>query len=48
MLLLQRVSRAEHFSRPTFDAEMSQFENDEVGLCFLSNVFVPFPFGCLC
>lgn len=40
MLLRQRVSRAEHFSRPTFDAGMSQFENDGVGLSFLSNVFV--------
>ncbi|CAC34504.1 DNA polymerase epsilon subunit B-like protein [Arabidopsis thaliana] len=29
MLLSQRVSRAEHFSRPAFDAEMSQFENNE-------------------
>lgn len=41
MLLSQRVSRAEHFSRPAFDAEMSQFENNEVGLSFLFNVFVP-------
>jgi len=40
MLLSQRVSRAEHFSRPAFDAEMSQFENNEVGLRFLSNVAV--------
>ncbi|CAN8244283.1 unnamed protein product [Cochlearia groenlandica] len=30
MLLLQRVSRAEHFSRPSFDTEMSQFENTEI------------------
>uniref|UniRef100_A0A1J3HY24 DNA polymerase epsilon subunit n=1 Tax=Noccaea caerulescens TaxID=107243 RepID=A0A1J3HY24_NOCCA len=30
LLLLQRVSRAEHFSRPAFDAEMSQFENYEI------------------
>ncbi|KAG7609998.1 unnamed protein product [Arabidopsis thaliana] len=30
MLLSQRVSRAEHFSRPAFDAEMSQFENNEI------------------
>ncbi|ESQ50132.1 hypothetical protein EUTSA_v10001961mg [Eutrema salsugineum] len=30
MLLSQRVSRAEHFSRPAFDAEMSQFENYEI------------------
>ncbi|VVB16873.1 unnamed protein product [Arabis nemorensis] len=30
MLLKQRVSRAEHFSRPTFDAEMSQFDNDGI------------------
>lgn len=40
MLLSQRVSRAEHFSRPAFDAEMSQFENNEVGL----SVFVK----CVC
>ncbi|XP_010493271.1 PREDICTED: DNA polymerase epsilon subunit B-like isoform X2 [Camelina sativa] len=30
MLLSQRVSRAEHFTRPAFDAEMSQFENNEI------------------
>ncbi|CAH2060898.1 unnamed protein product [Thlaspi arvense] len=30
MLLSQRVSRADHFSRPAFDAEMSQFENNEI------------------
>ncbi|KAL1199185.1 DNA polymerase epsilon subunit B [Cardamine amara subsp. amara] len=30
MLLSQRVSRAEHFSRPAFDVEMSQFDNNEI------------------
>lgn len=35
MLLLQRVSRAELFSMPAFDAEKSQFDNSEVG--FLKN-----------
>ncbi|XP_010535714.1 PREDICTED: DNA polymerase epsilon subunit B [Tarenaya hassleriana] len=30
MLLLQRVSRAEHFSRPAFDTELSGFESYEI------------------